>query len=366
MEPKELIQVAPGQPVTPFTCFKLDNAIAPKPGMRLANAIRAENANGNVAEGSLAYDYTIQTTTAIRQEVIRQKFYEVSPAEFMPIVVGLGAWMEDIKTNLEYQVAGAFEGGYVSTAQSPSNLGNVDVATSPVDAKIWTWFKTFRYSIPEVNKALAFNNWNVIEGKMSALLKHAQLGLQKTSFLGNINDLTGTPGLLSNAAVTVNTAVITVAISSMNPTQFQALIQQMLAAYFANSNNTEMPDTFEIPIDDYLGLSTFVNPSFPMAGSMMIDVLEESFKKITGNANFRILPLLYGKASVNAGYWATNGTNRYALYRNAPDVLKLDMPVPYIMYPAVAVGSINFEGALGFQHTGCVAYRAAAMLYFDR
>ncbi len=65
------------------------------------------------------------------------------------------------------------------------------------------------------------------------------------------------------------------------------------------------------------------------------------------------------------GYWATLGTNRYALYRNNPDTLKVDVPVPFTMNPAVPVGSINFEGSLMFQHTGAIFYRPAEALYLD-
>lgn len=354
-------QIRPGESATPFTEFKLENAgAAPwQPGMKL------ENSNGNVPDNTLAYQYTIQTTTAIRQDVIQQKFYEVAPADFMPVLVGLGAWMEDIKTNIEFQAAGGFESGYISTAQSPSQLDNVDVATAPVDARIWTWAKAYRYSIPEINKALAYNNWNIIQAKMAALMKHAQLGIQKISFLGNPTDLAGTPGLLSNSSVTVNTAVITQAISSMTFAQLQTLIADILEAYFLNSNNTVLPDSLAIPMSDYLGLGAFVNPAFPLAGSSFLAVLEDMFKKMTGNANFMIRGLLYGNQAANVGYWATLGTNRYVLYRNNPDTLKMDIPVPFTMNPAVPVGSINFEGSMMFQHTGCIFYRPAEALYFD-
>lgn len=361
MEKQLLKLINPGEAVTPQTEFKLAN------GLRVAHnrSFQLDNANGNVSEASLAYQYTVQTTTAIRQDVIRQKFYEVNPGEFMSISVGLGAWMEDIKTNLEYQIAGGFEGGYVSTAQSPSNLMNVDVANSSVDAKLWTWIKGYRYSIIEVNKALAFNNWNVIEAKIATLLKHAQLGIQKVAFLGNPTDLAGTPGLYSNQTVTVNTSVITAAIKSLSSSGFQTLIASLLAAYFANSNNTQLPDTFVMPMSDFLGMSVFVNPAFPLAGSMMIDVLRASFREITGNANFQVKGCLYGQAAANAGYWNSNGTNRYVLYKNDAETIRMDMPVAYTMFPAVPVGAINFEGALAMQHSGAIAYRPAQMLYFD-
>lgn len=348
----------------PFLANEEGNPIPPvphQPGMRL------KNANGEVSQTSLGYQYTIQTTTFIREKVITQKFYEVpgGPAAFMPIAVGTGAYMEDIKTNVVYEAAGAFEGGYVGTAQSPSQLSTVGVATSPISAKIRTWAKAYQYSVIEAEKALAYNNWNVIEAKMKALTKHWQLGLQEKAFLGDASDLSNFPGLLSNATVTVNTAIITQSISSMSPAQFQVLIGQLLAAYFANSNSTEMPDTFVLPMADYLGLGAFVNPAFPLADSTFLAVLLKVFRELTQNPNFEIKATIYGNQAVNAGYWATLGTNRYVLYRKQEDVLKLDVPVPFLLSPANTGDNFNFTGVGQAQHTGCIFYRPAAGLYLD-
>lgn len=341
-----------------------------KPGMTLRNErgdFQLMNANGDVSQSSLGYQYTIQTTTFIREKVIMQKFYTVpgGPAAYMPITVGTGAYLEDIKTNVVYQAAGAFEGGYVNTAQSPSQLSVVGVATSPITAKIRTWAKAYQYSVLELEKALAYNNWNIVEGKMKALTEHWQLGLQKALFLGDASDLADFPGILSNATVNVNTAVITQAISSMSPTQFQALIGTILAAYFANSNFTQMPDTFLIPMSDFLGLGAFVNPAFPLADSTFLAVLTKVFQQITQNPNFQIKATIYGNQSQNAGYWRGGGTNRYCLYHSVEDALRADVPVQFVLTPANTADNFNFTGVGQAQHTGCIAYRPAEMYYFD-
>lgn len=347
--------------------FLADAAGTPIPQIKWQPGMTLRNANGNVDQSSLGYQYTMQSTTFIRSKVIMQKFYEVQGGltEYVPIAVGQGTYMEDIKTNVVYQAAGGFDGGYVGTAQSPSQLGNVGVATAPITAKIRTWAKSYQYSIIEIEKALAYNNWNVIEAKMEALTKHWQLGLQEKAFLGDKSDLVNFPGLLSNANVTVNLSVITVAISSMNPTQFQALIQLLIATYFANSNQTRMPNRFLMPTSDFLGLATFVNPAFPMAGSMMIDVLEEAFKKITGNPGFKIVHSIYGQQAINAGYWAALGTNRYLLYNHEEETVKMDVPLNFIMSPANTGDNFIFTGVGQAQHTGCIFYRPAEGLYFD-
>lgn len=350
MKPKELI----------LQELKNSAPILWTPGMSLGNAT-----NGAIDSAALGYQYTIQTTTQIRAETVNQKFYEIPFANYIPVIPGEGAWMEDIKTNLVYKLGGYFEQGIINTGSNQQKFAKVNVGTSPVTQSVALWAKSYDYSTFEVNKALALNNWDVVSGKLEALKTEWDLGIQKTSFLGLLQDQTNFPGLLSQPGVNVNLSVITKNISAFTYTDFQTFVAAVLAAYFANSNNTVMPDHFSIPMDDYLGLAVYVNPQFPVAGSMLIDALENAFKKITGNANFVVYGVLYGKMSVNAGYWAANGTQRYCLYRKDPKSVRMDLPMDFILAAPVPVGPVTFEG-LGYgQFTGVISLRPAEMLYFD-
>lgn len=322
------------------------------------------NSDGNIDSGSLGYQYAIQTTTFIRERVVEQKFYQVPIADFVPVDVGVGAWMEDIKTNLVYEIAGDFESGISSLSSGPSQIATVDVATSPLNAKVITWQKGYQYAVPEVAKALASNNWDVVSGKMTALKKNWDLGLQKIAFLGLQQDLANVPGLLTNGQVTVNTAVITKAISSMSAAEFQTLVSTILAAYAANANYTAMPNVFAMPLADYLGLGTATSSGFPVGD--MVTYLENFFKKITGEKDFKILPLAYGQAAQNAGYInGASGKNRYCLYRKDPETLKMDIPVDFTLNPAGTSNNWNWQGVAGGQFTGAIFYRPAEAIYFQ-
>lgn len=322
------------------------------------------NSDGNIDSGSLGYQYAIQTTTFIRERVVEQKFYQVPIADFISVDVGVGAWMEDIKTNLVYDIAGDFESGITSVASGPSQLATVDVATSPKNAKVITWAKGYQYAVPEVAKALASNNWDVVSGKMSALKKNWDLGLQKIAFLGLQQDLTNVPGLLTSPDVTVNTSVIPQNISAMSSTQFQTLVSAILAAYAANANYTAMPNVFAMPLSDYLGLGTAASSSFPVID--MVTYLENFFKKLTGEKDFKILPLAYGQLAQNAGYInGATGKNRYCLYRKDPETLKMDIPVDFTLNPAGTSNNFNWQGVGAGQFTGAIFYRPAEAIYFD-
>lgn len=334
------------------------NDLAWNPGL----AMSLKNANGDVATSSLGYQYTIQTTTQIRAQVIEQKFYTIPFADYIPVIPGTGAWMEDIKTNLTYDTAGSFEQGVINQASGPSQIAQVNVGIAPVTAKIVTWAKGYQYTTPELSKALASNNWDVVTSKMQALKRNWDLGIQAVSYLGFLPDLTNVPGLLTNTSVTTNTSVIAANISSMSAADFATFVSTIMATYFSNSNSTVLPDTFAIPMSDFLGLATPVSPDFPMVSKL--SYLEQAFKAITGNPNFKIYGSAYNDAANNAGYVATPGKYIYVLYRNDPDSLKMDLPVDFILTPAGTSNNFQWQGIGAGQFTGTIAYRPAEMLYF--
>lgn len=327
------------------------------PGMALTNA------SGDVDSGGLGYQYTIQTTTAIRARTTMQKFYKVPPADFMSVVIGTGAWLEDIKTNQVYQVGGAFESGIISTASGPAQIGQVDVGTKPVTTALATWAKGYQYSTPELQKALASNNWDVVAAKMEALKNNWDLGIQKVAFLGLKNDLTNFPGLYTNAGVTANTAIITAAISGLSSADFQTLVKALLAAYVSNTNFTAMPNTFVLPLSDFLGMGAAASPDFPI--NSKLDYLLKAFQQVTGNANFQIKATAYGNSAQNAGYVSASGKNRYILYNNDPETLAMDIPVDFQLSPAGTNNNFNWQGVGFGQFAGPTIYRKLEVMYFD-
>jgi hypothetical protein len=331
-------------------------------GVRWSPGMSMLNSNGDIATTTLGYQYTIQTTHLIRAKVITQKFYEVPPADFVPIEVGEGAWMEDIQTNLVYQTGGVFERGIQSIAD-PTDIAQVSVGLAPVPAKIVSWAMGYTYSNMELEKALAADNWDVVSAKTAAVKKLWDLGIQKVAFLGLLSDPTNVPGLLSNSAVNANTAIITQAISTMTVAQLQTLISLLLADYFTNSNNTVLPDTFIMPMSDYLGMGVPYSGTFPVTS--MLQYFIQMFREITQNPNFKVMGVLYANQASNTGYWRTGGTNRYVLYRKDPEVIRMVLPVDLILNAPATPNNFNWEGVGVGQFTGAVAYRPAEIRYYD-
>lgn len=358
-----------GGPQMPARRFKW------RPGMQLNPGLPVRlNSDGSVDSSNLAVQYFMESTSFIRASVISQKFYEVSIPDFMSVDKGAGGWQNEIITNATGIIGGTFAAGTGPANNSgPTNIPRVDVALYPFRAPVKTWKGGYGYAIDEVNQALAANNFDVITARMKGLRKMSSLGLQDVAFLGLETDLTDYPGLYSDAAVTVNTSLITAPLSSFSndPAAFQAFIAGVLGAYAANANYTATPDTLLIPYNDFVGLGAATSAAFPIG--TMIKYMLTTFKELTGNEGFRILPSRYGMAERNAGFWNSDGTNRYVLYNSARLgvgsgdglTVKMDVPIDFTLNPAMSADGFNWNGVAFLRFSGGHIYRVPEVLYLD-
>lgn len=322
------------------------------------------NANGAIDSSTQGYRYTLQTTTLIQPRISKQKFYEIPFADYIPVRVGQGAYMEEIKTNVQYDSAGDFESGIQGVAQN-TRIAQVSTGLAPITYKIKTWVKGMQWSVLELEKALRADDWNVQEGKHSALTRNWQLGLQRIAFLGSYTDPTGVPGLASNTSVNATTGVITQNISTLNYTQFGTLVSALMQDYFANSNSTVYPTHFAIPQSDWNGLGVAVNPQFWVAGGTMLDVLRAAFVQVTGNPNFVIYPVAYLDQSKNLGVWAPAGTYRYVLYRKDEESMVMDVPLDLTELAPNTSDNFNWNSVAFGQFTGVMIIRVPEVRYYD-
>jgi len=331
-----------------------------KPHMTIAGKMLT-NANGDIDISGSGYQYLIDTLSEIRADVVEQKFYKIAPADFMPVDVGYGAFMDEIIQNLTFQTGGDFFAGDIDTNQDTGRLAQADVAMAPIRMPIVTWAKQIVWTIIDIAKAAAASNWDLVSGKMESLKTDWDLGIQEVAFLGHPakSDVTG---LLNDAEVNINTSLITVPINQMSETQFNAFVGGALAAYFTNSNDTEdKPDTFAVPTSDYLGLVNAVSSSFPNISK--IEYLRNAFRAATDNPNFEVKSLAYGQASRNSDRGINK--NRYVLYKNDPKTMKMSIPVDFTMLEAGTANNFNWTQPAHGQYSGLLINRKREVLYFD-
>ena len=304
----------------------------------------------------LGYEIDITTLTSVMKRVVEQKFFEISPADYMPVRVGEGAWSTQLTTYRSFAVGDDFETGVVNTGSNDSRLASADAGVDSVDAKVMNWAKSIGWSLFDLQHAMKSGNWDLVTAKEKARKKNWDLGIQKVAFLGTESGKV--EGLLNQSGITPNTSRIGGPIKDMSAANFNTFLAGILGDYRAKVNYAAMPTHFIIPESDYLGLAAPSSTDYPLKSKL--DLLLETFKVMTSNPNFQILPCAYGDTA-NSGL--TNP--RYALYNYDEDSLRMDIPVDYTNTLANSIDSFKFQNVGYGQFTGLVPYRPKELMYFD-
>src|SRR5690606_16997561 len=171
-------------------------------------------------KNSLGYEVSVTTLTTIMKKISEQKFFEVAPADYLPIRVGEGTWSTQLTTYRSFDLAEAFETGIVNTGGQNARLATADAGVDALNIKVFPWAKSIGWSIFDLEFAAKSGNWDLVSAKERSRKKNWDLGIQRVMFLGanGQNGSSGTClGLLNQPGITVNSTVITKPIKSMTP-----------------------------------------------------------------------------------------------------------------------------------------------------
>lgn len=309
----------------------------------------------SIKKNSLGYQQLITTLTAVAQKVSIQKYYEIPFAEYVPVVMGNGAYQTSIINWRTFLKGEGFATGVIQNGSNDSRLAHVDAAYDQVPQVIYSYGKSMIYNVFELEQAMMANQiFSLIEARETARAKEWQLGIQQVAFKGYQEST----GLLNNAEATVNTTLITAPISSLTADQFNTFAGQIYQTYRVNCNYTAKPSVFLMPESDFNGMINWPSASFPVATRLQL--LTDAFKTITGNQAFKIMPCAYADAAQFDGVH-----NRYALYNFDDTSLKMDIPIDLTVTQAGTQNGFTWE-SVGFgQFTGVVAQRPKELLYFQ-
>lgn len=304
----------------------------------------------------LGYEIPVTTLTTISKKISEQTFYQIAFADYLPVVVGQGAWSSNITTYRQFVMGDEFETGLIDLGGQNDRLATADAGIDSLTVPVKNWAKEIGWTIPELQEAAKSGNWDLISAKEEARKTNWDLGLQRIAFLG-IPGISSVLGLLTQSSVNTNLSVITKYIYSMTTAELKTLCATLIQAYRSNCNYTAWPTAFVIPEADYNGLAAQSSPDFPIKS--ILQVLEESLQIITRNKNFKILPLVYAQADKNASAY-----NIYTLLNYNEKSVRMDIPVDYTNTLANSVNNFQFQNAGYGQFTGVLAYKPLEMLYF--
>jgi hypothetical protein len=315
--------------------------------------------NTQAQVNSLGYEINITSLTTIMKRISEQKFFQIAPADYIPVRVGDGAWSSNLVTYRSFQMAADFAEGIINTGTNNTRLATADAGVDSVTVQVFNWAKQIGWSIMDLQLAAKAGNWDIVTAKEKSRKTNWDLGIQKTAFLGENIGSVICNGLLTQTGVTTNTTLITKPISTMTPAELKVFCENLLRVYRNNCLRTVWPTHFVIPESDYNGLASQASPDFPIKSTLQL--LEEMFKTITMNKDFRILPLSYADPAYSLG---TLSQFTYTLYRYDEESIRMDIPVDYTNTLANSVDNFMFQNVGYGQFTGVQTYRPLELMYF--
>lgn len=306
---------------------------------------------------ALGFEINITTLTTIMKKISEQKFFEVMPADYLPVRVGEGAWSSNLTTYRSFNMADDFATGVINTGANNGRLANADAAVDSLNIKVINWAKSIGWSIFDLELAAKSGNWDLVTAKERSRKKNWDLGIQKVAFLGLAGE-SACPGLLNLPGIVNDTTFLTQNISSLDPDGLNGFVEGILNVYRANANRTAWPTHFVIPESDYLGLAAPSSSQFPIKSKL--EVLEETFQTMTKNKGFKILPVAYGDAAYNG-----LGTQRYVLLNYDEETLVMNIPVDYTNTLANSIDNFSFQNVGYGQFSGVLALRPREIYYLS-
>lgn len=305
---------------------------------------------------ALGYEIDITSLTTIMKSITEQKFFELAPADYMPVKVGEGAWGQQLTTYRSFSIADAFETGIINSGANNGRLAGADAGVDAINVQILNWAKQIGWTLFDVQMASKSGNWDLIVTREKARKKNWDLGIQKIAFLGGP---TGVLGILNQSGITNNTTRITKKISTMTGIELKAFCAGVLDDYRTNCARSAWPTHFIVPESDYLGLAAPSSPDYPLKS--VLQVLTETFATMTKKPGFQILPCAYG----DTAYGGPATACRYVLLNYDEESVRMDIPVDYNNTLANSTDNFSFQNVGYGQFTGVQAYRPKEMLYFS-
>ena len=292
--------------------------------------------------------------TVLEREISKQKFYTVNPEDFIPMDHTTGGFADYITVLRSFINADADISTWERGVDADNARRNqVGAKVESVSLKVHNLDKMVSYSLFELKQAMQTGIWNIVTEKERARKIDYDLAVQAALLKGDAKH----KGLLNQTGATTNTTVLTKNISAMTSAEFKAFMASVFAEYFANTNSTALPDTFVIPMEDFLGMGVAVDEQYPLVSSML-ERFTNVFRETTGNENAVIKPLVYCNKAQN------DGTAKYALYRKDWDCLRAYQPVDYTGVQGATVDGMNYQNTAYARVSDVFLNRPKELMYF--
>ena len=100
----------------------------------------------------------IDTLTYVSGKLVEQKFYEIPFEQYVPTVLGEGAFSDLMLYYTNFADSEGFETGLVSNTGRTASLEAVDTHYESIEAKPIFWAKKTNYTVLEIKQAIKMQN----------------------------------------------------------------------------------------------------------------------------------------------------------------------------------------------------------------
>lgn len=307
------------------------------------------------------FQVDIDTLTGIIARVTEQKFYEVNIADYFPVVIGENPFASELLFYKTFSLGGDFEAGTYKAGSAPSRTQQSETQIENIKNPTLFWKNSIEYNVTELGQAQQAGSWSLVQLKEKSRMLEWRLGLQQVAFLGVFSSGGLMNGLFNQPeATTSGFALITKFISNMSDTELEVFIGGIQGEYFTATDSTATFNRMVIPTTDYLGLARASSAAFPLKSKL--ERINESFREITNNPNFRVQSSAYAIKANNA----LAGIDKfvYAFYRDDVETMRMDIPIDFTQMNWDTIEGFNFYSTAYGQFAALALMRPRELLYY--
>jgi len=318
------------------------------------------------------YLQEFNTLSQATMPFLEQKFYEIENLMDFVNIDNTGEYMDTLvrgRTRMHSKRFVGFRNGSQGLAKSPST----NVSRDMFSIKNHPWMETIEWSEYELEQASrGLIPYDVLAEKVTASKKSWDLDKQDAIFAGvNFGEME-ISGLLNIDGIAKDLSLIPSGkmIKNLSEAEMKNFIAAVLDVYSDNSKIKAFPDTFIVPFKDYVGwgvpfaASSATGSSGVTVNRTILNYLLETFKEMTQNPGFKILPVAYAEASNMKEYVGEN-VNRYMLYKKNDDSLKFHVPQELRQSNIVQTTGTTFTMSVYGQIAGISCGHPENILYMD-
>lgn len=305
-----------------------------------------------------ALNFVVNQTQRIETETYNIRYREIQYPRLIPINTSGPEWISGVTYFTSDAVGKAkwFNG-------NADDVPHADVTREKFETTVSMAAIGYGFDLEEIGKAMLVGA-DLKADKASAARRASEEFIEGQVFIGDTTK--GYTGIANSSAVTAGSAAATgtgatTTFSTKTAENILADINAVLTGMFLGTYGAEMADTLLLPYTQLLDLSTrMVAVGGVTTSQTILSWVEDNniFTKMTGQK--LTIAGVWGLETAGAG-----ATARMVAYRRSPEVLELQMPMPFRFFPVWQQGPMKFEVPGAFRLGGVDIKRPKSMRYLD-